>query len=270
LNPKKAITLKNMERDCAGSYHLAFAETALDHGQCPAKEAARQGRWNLFGWLCNKGYNVDGVFNATLRMDSSGVINARVGDYAVALSGPWGLSLSGRSGVSVTEGYGKAKSGYQGHALGADFAEVEAGDAGIAVAKSEARAKSGNFGLAYTKYRGTSIAGDNSIAISGDYGNSVSGDQGVSIAGPAGLARSGCGGTSVVGQSGYAMTEKYGCALAHIGGTVSGDIGSTLILYYYDQDTHMKRVKVAYVGEDGILPNTIYKLNENLEFVATQ
>ena len=49
--------------------------------------------------------------------------------------------------------------------------------------------------------------------------------------------------------------------------TVTGGEGSALVLSYYDR---RKRIATAYVGENGIKPNTPYKLDSNNNFAEVK
>lgn len=64
------------------------------------------------------------------------------------------------------------------------------------------------------------------------------------------------------GDDGTAMAGDDGIATA-------GDKG-TICLQYYDAKSDRYRMAVAYVGEDGILPNRKYKLNGSHEFVEVK
>ena len=80
---------------------------------------------------------------------------------------------------------------------------------------------------------GKSVIG--SFVTSGDFGTSTSGDYGTSTSGKKGTSTSGDGGT--------------------------------LVIKYWDENTGRYKLSTAYVGENGILPNTPYVLNNKGEFV---
>ena len=85
---------------------------------------------------------------------------------------------------------------------------------------------------------GAAIAGDYSIAVS-DYQD----------------------GLAVAGQCGIAIAcEDYGTAAA-------GENGA-FILGYWDTDAHRMRFKIGYVGENGILPDVAYGLDNSHELFA--
>ena len=88
---------------------------------------------------------------------------------------------------------------------------------------------------------GKSVIG--SFVTSGDFGTSTSGDYGTSTSGDGGTSTSGDYGTSTSGEKG------------------------TLVIKYWDNNTLRIKLATAYVGENGILPNTPYVLNEKNEFV---
>jgi hypothetical protein len=95
---------------------------------------------------------------------------------------------------------------------------------------------------------GTATAGDRGTATAGDLGTATAGDFGTAIAGYKGTATAGEGGTATAGYQGTAM---------------AGD-GGTLQIKYYDT---RPRIATAYVGENGIKPNTKYRLDDAHNFV---
>ena len=98
----------------------------------------------------------------------------------------------------------------------------------------------------------TATAGDGGTATAGDGGNATAGDEGTATAGKWGTATAGYGGTATAG--------KWGTATA-------GD-GGTLILRRWDGCRD--RTVVGHVGENGILANVAYRLNENGKMVKVR
>src|SRR3990167_834559 len=80
---------------------------------------------------------------------------------------------------------------------------------------------------------------------SGDHGTSASGHHGISTSGDHGTSASGYKGTSASGD----------------GGTSTSGEGGILQIEYHDRAAGRYRRAVAYVGENGILPNTPYQLD---------
>lgn len=84
------------------------------------------------------------------------------------------------------------------------------------------------------------------------------------------------GATVTVGNNQVAVSGDYGTSTSRISGkSTSGDFGKvqagengTLILSYWDGKR--MRIKTAYVGEKGILPNVAYKLDEKGKFVKAE
>ena len=99
-------------------------------------------------------------------------------------------------------------------------------------------------------------------ATAGHYGTATAGDYGTATAGNDGTATAGNRGTATVGYGGTATAGDYGTATA-------GDRGMIRIKYY-DAQNDRYRIAVAYVGEDGIMPNRKYKLNGSHEFVEVK
>ena len=74
------------------------------------------------------------------------------------------------------------------------------------------------------------------------------------------------GGSAARVTGGPRATVTGGCHATVTGGrhaTVTGGHGAILLLSFYSD---RKRVVTAYVGENGIKPNTPYRLNEAHEF----
>jgi len=87
-------------------------------------------------------------------------------------------------------------------------------------------------------------------------------DEGAAIAGDYSVAVSDCeDGLAIAGQSGIAIAcEDYGTAAA-------GENGA-MVLGYWDTEAHRMRFKIAHVGENSILPDVAYGLDDNHEFFA--
>jgi len=113
-------------------------------------------------------------------------------------------------------------------------------------------------GYVYTTsgYGGTSTSGDCGKSTSGYGGTSTSGNYGTSTSGDCGKSTSGDCGTSTSGDCGTSTSGH--------GGTVSSGVDGVLILDWHDGAR--RRVKVGYVGENGIKPDTLYRLNGEGEF----
>ena len=77
-------------------------------------------------------------------------------------------------------------------------------------------------------------------------------------------ASAGYGGTASVGYYGTASAGDYGTASAGDGGTATAGDGGTIMIRYIDGRL---RVRVGYIGEDGLLPNVKYRLDGNAKFV---
>ena len=92
--------------------------------------------------------------------------------------------------------------------------------------------------------RGATGAVIGGTAIAGYGGTATAGDRGTATAGDRGTATAGYGGTAIAGYGGTATAGDYG----------------TLCLSYWDDKR--RRIVIAYVGEDGVKPNTAYRLRD--------
>ena len=108
---------------------------------------------------------------------------------------------------------------------------------------------SGHFGISISGDEGISTSGEKGTSISGEKGTSTSGHFGISISGDFGTSTSGLGGTSISGDKGI---------------SISGDKGIIQIAFFYEGG---RRIKTGYIGEDGLKPNTPYKLDDDFNFV---
>jgi hypothetical protein len=104
-----------------------------------------------------------------------------------------------------------------------------------------------------------SVAGHFGIATAGHFGNATAGDYGTATAGVGGTATAGCRGNATAGVGGTATAGDGGNATAGVGGTIQ--------IRYWDE---RYRVKTGYIGEDGLEPNTPYRLNAKHEFEAVK
>ena len=142
-----------------------------------------------------------------------------------------------------------------------------AGKRGMAQAGKRGRATVGDYGMATAGAGGMATAGAGGIATAGIGGQATAGDDGMATAGIGGMATAGIGGQATVGSSGMAQVGERGRAQAGIGGSVRGGKGAELQIRWFDQISDRYRTAIAYVGEDGILSDTWYKLDDKGQFV---
>jgi len=181
------------------------------------------------------------------------------GDSGTSTSGDSGTSTSGDSGTSTSGDYGTSTSGYMGTSTSGNYGTSTSGYRGTST--------SGDRGTSTSGYMGTSTSGDSGTSTSGDRGTSTSGDSGTSTSGDSGTSTSGDKGTSTSGDWGTSTSGNYGTSTSGYSGTsISGDMG-TLVIKYLDKNTGRYKLSTAYVGEDGILPNTPYILNDKGDFI---
>ena len=111
----------------------------------------------------------------------------------------------------------------------------------------------------------TATAGDEGTATAGDRGTATAGDRGTATAGDYGTATAGNEGTATAGDRGTATAGDQGTATAGDRGTATAGEDGVLIIQRWNGKRY--RYQVANVGEDGILPNTPYQLDEDGKFV---
>ena len=143
---------------------------------------------------------------------------------------------------------------------GGDFATVTGGDGANVSGGYRATVSGGDFATVSGGYRATVTGGEGATVSGGDFAT-VSGGDFATVTGGEGATVTGSEGATVSGGDFATVT---GGDFATVSGgdfaTVSGGVGAMLTLCYYDK---RKRARVFYVGEDGIKPNTPYKLDKN-------
>ena len=206
----------------------------------------------LHGWLWGEG---DGVLG-NLEHDAKWLVVEVDADKVVDLGGkvkfPSGEVVFCGSRLDATNYLVKKAPGKA--VIGA---AVVAGDYGTATAGDYGTATAGDYGTATAGHQGTATAGDGGKAIAGHRGMVTAGDYGTATAGYRGTATAGERGTATAGERGTAIAGHLGMVTAGYGGI--------LCLKYFDGERW--RIKTAYVWEDGILPNVMYKLDDGGNFV---
>jgi hypothetical protein len=86
------------------------------------------------------------------------------------------------------------------------------------------------------------VAGYRGTAVAGEYGKATVGNYGIAMAG-----RYGC---ASAGDNGIAMVGIHGCASAGRNGVIQ--------IWYFDG--HEMKIEIGRIGEDGLEPNTMYKV----------
>ena len=121
------------------------------------------------------------------------------------------------------------------------------------------------FVYAISGNRGTSTSGNYGTSTSGNCGTSTSGDCGKSTSGYRGKSTSGNRGKSTSGNYGTSTSGNYGTSTSGDCGSASAGVGGMIVLGWHD-GYRRSRVTVGYVGENGIKPDTMYRLNGEGEF----
>ena len=181
-----------------------------------------------------------------------------------ASAGYGGTASVGYYGTASAGDYGTASAGDYGSASAGDYGSASAGDRGTASAGDSGTASAGEYGTATAGDNGTASAGYRGSATAGEYGTATAGDNGTASAGYGGTASVGYYGTASAGDYGTASAGDYGTASAGDGGTATAGDGGTIMIRYIDGRL---RVRVGYIGEDGLLPNVKYRLDGNAKFV---
>ncbi len=123
-------------------------------------------------------------------------------------------------------------------------AHVSVGHRECALVGDKGQATAGNYGHATAGYMGHATAGN--------YGHATAGYMGHATAGIGGQATACAWGQATTGNEGHATAGNNGQATAGYMGTIS--------INYWDAQTSRYRVATGYVGEDGILANKAYEV----------
>jgi len=182
---------------------------------------------------------------------------ATVGDWGKATAGAYGTANAGNRGTANAGREGTANAGREGTANAGREGTANAGDLGTATAGDYGKANAGDYGKATAGFGGT--------ANVGDWGTANAGEGGTATAGYNGTANAGFGGTATAGIWGKATAGDYGTVNALDYGTANAGIGGKISIDYWDGTR--SRTKGGYIGEDGLEPNTPYKLDETFNFV---
>jgi len=236
-----------------------------------------------FGKVVFCGSRLDATNYLVRRAPDKAVIGAAVvaGDYGTATAGDYGTATVGKNGTATAGHGGKATAGHGGKATVGDrgtatagkngtattgnYSMATAGDGGTATAGERGTATAGYCGTATAGNYGTATAGERGTATAGYCGTATAGDYGTATAGNYGTATAGKNGTATAGKNGAATAGYYGTATAGYCGTATAGEGGRLCLEYCDGERY--RIRVAYVGENGILPNVPYRLDSDGNFI---
>lgn len=195
-------------------------------------------------------------------------------DEASAISGQWGKSIAGDRSV--------AKAGYGGLAIAHNKSIARVDTVGLAAATNYSVAIAGNKGSASTLNYGIATSGIGGQSLSGYKGAAISEEEGMSMAGWGGYAEAGISGLACCGSNGIAKTYCNGLSVSKGSSTtgknglavakgqnvkVKGDMGAVLVIAEEDGNKKITRFATDVVGNNGIEPNTWYKLNEEGKFV---
>ena len=139
---------------------------------------------------------------------------------------------------------------------------IENGASGAVIGASTT---AGYEGTATAGHYGTATAGNLGTATTGDYGTATTGHEGTATTGHEGTATAGNRGTATAGHYGTATAGHYGTATAGNLGTATAGTGGIIQIKYFDSIRY--RIKVGYVGEDGIEPNVPYQIDRDGNFI---
>ena len=145
-------------------------------------------------------------------------------------------------------------------------AVVSVGDRGTATAGYRGTATAGEHATATTGYGGTATAGGCGTATAGHDGTATAGVYGTATAGDRGTAAAGDHGTATAGVYGTAAAGDHGTAAAGDRGTATAGVCGIIRIRRWDGSRY--RDVVGHIGENGLLPDTPYRLDAEGRFVS--
>jgi hypothetical protein len=149
--------------------------------------------------------------------------------------------------------YCKKTGGDKSTLTGGDKSTLTGGD-GSTLTGGDKSTLTGGYGSTLTGGDKSTLTGGDKSTLTGGYGPTLTGGDGSTLTGG--------DGSTLTGGYGSTLTGGYGSTLTGgDGSTLTGGDGSTLIFRYYDGARF--RFVVGYVGENGIMPNVAYQLDEN-------
>lgn len=152
-----------------------------------------------------------------------------------------------------------SKNGNDQRILTGDYSKNIVGDRSFAFSALRSVCIGGKNSVAVTTDHSLSLVGDLSIAFSNSYSHSVSGYCGSSVSGDCGVAEAGKYGNATAGNYGSASVGESGVARVSDKGKAKAGYNGYIAINFLDQNNRM-RCAIGYIGEDGILPDTFYKV----------
>ena len=146
---------------------------------------------------------------------------------------------------------------------GGNHSIVTGGDHSIVTGREHSKVSGGDQSTVSGGYHSIVTGGDCSTVTGGNY-STVTGWAGSTLTGGVGSTVTGGNYSTVTGGNYSTVTGgEFSTVTGGEFSTVKGDNWSVLQLLYWDG---RKRLVIAYVGEDGIKPNTPYRLNNDHQF----
>ncbi len=93
----------------------------------------------------------------------------------------------------------------------------------------------------------------------GGDGSTITGGDGSTITGGYRSTITGGDGSTITGGDGSTITGGDGS-------TITGGDGAEIKIRYWDEKSQRYRTRIGYIGEDGLVPNKKYRLNNDAQF----
>ena len=188
------------------------------------------------------------------------------------------LNLDGAYNTAIASARAEVTSGRHAKVISGCHSTVKVGEGSDIIGSNNETIATGDHSNIITEHFGKITTGDGSVCIAGPSSNVIGGtsskivggdhsivqteNSGIAIAGNYGSVHADNSSIAIVGGKGVARCGYNGIAIAGVEGAVYADAGSLLALR-----TAGGKYVVAMVGENGIKPDTYYRLNDENQFV---
>ena len=181
------------------------------------------------------------------------------GEYSTLIGG-YGSTLTGGDHSTMTGGdYSTLTGGYGSTLTGGDHSTMTGGHRSTLTGGDHSTMTGG--------HRSTLTGGDHSTMTGGHRSTLTGGDHSTMTGGDGSILTGGDHSTMTGGDGSILTGGDHSTMTGGDGSILIGGHRSELRIRYWDSAADRYRTAIAYVGEDGIKPNTAYKLDDNHQFM---
>ena len=205
---------------------------------------------SLTSYLYNKNINIEGMYR-----------RAQISDKSVKWIGGDGSLLTGGNQSILTGGHNSTLTGGHNSTLtGGHNSTLAGGDGSLLTGGYNSTLNGGNRST-LTGGSWSTLTGGYYSTLTGGIYSTLTGGNNSTLTGGNNSTLNGGNYSTITGGDGSLLTGGYYS-------TLTGGDGSTLSIQYWNGNKN--RIAIAYVGENGILPNVKYKVNDDGEFIEVK